>query len=49
MTYENIKIEIQDYVGIITLNRPEALNALCADLISELGNNKFQKYLLDYN
>ena len=38
MTYENIKIEIQDYVGIITLNRPEALNALCADLISELGN-----------
>ena len=38
MTYENIEIEIQDYVGIITLNRPEALNALCADLISELGN-----------
>ena len=38
MSYENIKTEIQEHVGIITLDRPEALNALCADLISELGN-----------
>ena len=37
MTYENIKIETQGSVGIITLNRPKALNALCAALVSELG------------
>jgi|TARA_B110000263_G_scaffold241312_1_gene245420 enoyl-CoA hydratase len=37
MTYKNIKIETQGSVGIITLNRPKALNALCAALVSELG------------
>lgn len=37
MSYENILTETQDNVGIITLNRPEALNALCADLIRELA------------
>ena len=36
MAYENIIVDIQDQVGIITLNRPQALNALCADLIREL-------------
>ncbi len=37
--------EIKDKVGIITLNRPEALNALCAQLIKELGQalDKMQK------
>jgi len=37
MAYENILVETQDNVGIITLNRPHALNALCADLIRELA------------
>ncbi|MFO1080455.1 MAG: enoyl-CoA hydratase [Reyranellaceae bacterium] len=35
--YENIKTEIRGRVGIIRLDRPKALNALCADLIRELG------------
>ena len=37
MAYENIIVDTQDQVGIITLNRPQALNALCADLIRELA------------
>ena len=36
-TYENIQIKIKGRVGIIRLHRPKALNALCADLIRELG------------
>ena len=36
-TYENIQTEIKGRVGIIRLNRPKALNALCADLVRELG------------
>ena len=37
MAYENILVETKGPVGIIRLNRPRALNALCADLIVELG------------
>ncbi len=37
MTQEHIKVDIRDEVGLITLDRPKALNALCADLIRELG------------
>ncbi len=36
MTYENIVAEKRGHVGLITLNRPKALNALCAALIEEL-------------
>ena len=36
MVYENIIIERKDCVGIITLNRPKALNALSANLTVEL-------------
>src|SRR5258708_32095223 len=35
--YENIQTEGKGRVGIIRLNRPKALNALCADLVRELG------------
>ena len=33
MAYENILVETRDGVGVITLNRPHALNALCAAMI----------------
>jgi len=35
--YQNIKTETKGRVGIIRLDRPKALNALCADLVRELG------------
>jgi len=37
MTYEHILVEIRGAVGIITLNRPKAMNALCADLAREIA------------
>ncbi|VAV93406.1 Enoyl-CoA hydratase =_ degradation of branched-chain amino acids and alpha-keto acids [hydrothermal vent metagenome] len=37
MTYENIICETRDAVGLITLNRPKALNALNSALIGELN------------
>ena len=37
MTYQNILVETDDAVGLIRLNRPAALNALCDALIRELG------------
>ncbi|WP_020594525.1 enoyl-CoA hydratase [Kiloniella laminariae] len=37
MAYKYILAEKRERVGLITLNRPEALNALCAGLIDELG------------
>ena len=36
MTYQNILVETQGRVGIIRLNRPQALNALNKALIAEL-------------
>ncbi len=38
MAYENIICETRDAVGLITLNRPEALNALNQQLIDELND-----------
>jgi enoyl-CoA hydratase len=35
--YETILVERRDAVGIVTLNRPQALNALSAALIRDLG------------
>ncbi len=35
--YQNIRTEIRGRVGIIRLDRPKSLNALCADLVRELG------------
>ena len=37
MAYSNILVETRGAVGLVTLNRPQALNALCAALIQELG------------
>ncbi len=37
MAYENIIVESKGRVGLITLNRPKAMNALCSPLIAELG------------
>jgi enoyl-CoA hydratase len=37
MTYENITVEKRGPVGLIALNRPKALNALCRALILDLG------------
>jgi enoyl-CoA hydratase len=37
MTYENIIVERRDGVGLITLNRPEALNALSCPLLRDLA------------
>jgi len=37
MSYENILVETRGAVGLVTLNRPQVLNALCDALIRELG------------
>ena len=37
MAYENIIVETREHVGLITLNRPKALNALNSALMRELG------------
>ena len=36
MAYENIIVETRGNVGLITLNRPEALNALSSPLMADL-------------
>ena len=38
MAYENILVETRGKVGLITLNRPQALNALSPALMRELGS-----------
>ncbi len=38
MSFENIIVEKQDAVAILTLNRPKALNALCVALIKDIGD-----------
>ena len=46
MAYENIIVETREQVGLITLNRPKALNALNSDLMRELGE-ALQKFDAD--
>src|SRR2546428_13508714 len=38
MSYENVEIETRGKVGIIRLNRPQALNALNSALIADLSH-----------
>ncbi|WP_376875970.1 enoyl-CoA hydratase [Albirhodobacter sp. R86504] len=38
MAYQTLIVEIEDYVSLIRLNRPEALNALNSQLLSELAD-----------
>ena len=37
MAFENILVERRGRVGVITLNRPKSLNALCDALVDDLG------------
>src|SRR5438067_701317 len=37
MTYQNILVRIEGAVGIVTLNRPQALNALSSPMMDELA------------
>lgn len=38
MDYKMVKVEIIDKVAVLTLNRPEALNALCDRLVDEMSD-----------
>src|SRR6266404_219297 len=38
MEYRNLRVEKRGRVGLITLDRPQALNALCDALVVELGH-----------
>ncbi len=38
MAYETIIVDIQDHISVVTLNRPDALNALNDQLLEELGD-----------
>ena len=38
IAYETIEVETHGRVGLIRLNRPQALNALCDALMKELGD-----------
>jgi enoyl-CoA hydratase len=38
MAYETIIIDLEDHIAKITLNRPDALNALNAQLLTELAD-----------
>lgn len=37
MAYETLIVEVEDHVGLIRLNRPDALNALSSELLNELA------------
>ena len=39
---EYVLFEKKDKVGLVTLSRPKALNALCDDLITQLNTTLFK-------
>jgi enoyl-CoA hydratase/carnithine racemase len=46
MAYANLIVETRDHVGLVKLNRPEALNALNQELLGEL-NQALDKFAAD--
>jgi len=38
MAYETITVDVEDHVAVIKLNRPDAMNAINAQMLSELAN-----------
>ena len=38
MAYETIIVEVEDHICVVTLNRPDALNALNDALLGELAD-----------
>ena len=36
-SFKNILVEVRKNIGLITFNRPKALNALCEQLMIELA------------
>ena len=38
MAYETIIVEVEDHIALVKLNRPDAMNALNAQLMSELAD-----------
>src|SRR5690606_26962443 len=38
MNYQNLLIEIENKIAVVTLNRPQALNALNKDLLNEISS-----------
>lgn len=48
MAYENIVVETRGKVGIVTLNRPKALNALSPELMRELSST-LERFEADEN
>lgn len=38
MAYETIIVEVEDHIALIKLNRPEAMNALNGQMLTELGD-----------
>jgi enoyl-CoA hydratase len=37
LAYKTLQFQLENHVGVLTINRPEALNALNAELVEELG------------
>jgi enoyl-CoA hydratase len=48
MTYQEILVERHGRVGLIRLNRPQALNALSSPLNDELGHAGLRSHLTIY-